>query len=273
MAEVVLVALHRLETAAEMLDAAECLAHLIGGARITALAVREPVHVSALGAESLTYEADALLAAKDREHRRMAVLKQAFERWVADRPSSTIAVRWVEVEGNAATIMEERGNRADIVVISRPQEEDGASMRQAVRAALFATERPVLMLPPDPPVRFGRCVAIAWKDDPRMLKALIPALRLLARAEQVHVVIGVREGAARPVVPLVFREHDIRADLHVLPIGSGSFGEMLLEKVHQLGADLLVMGAYAHSPVREAILGGVTRYMLDHADLPVLMRH
>jgi nucleotide-binding universal stress UspA family protein len=74
-------------------------------------------------------------------------------------------------------------------------------------------------------------------------------------------------------MPLVFREHDIRADLHVLPIGSGSFGEVLLEKVHQLGADLLVMGAYAHSPVREAILGGVTRSMLSRADLPVLMRH
>jgi nucleotide-binding universal stress UspA family protein len=43
--------------------------------------------------------------------------------------------------------------------------------------------------------------------------------------------------------------------------------------VHALGADMLVMGAYAHSPLREMIFGGVTRYMLDHADLPVLMRH
>jgi hypothetical protein len=46
-----------------------------------------------------------------------------------------------------------------------------------------------------------------------------------------------------------------------------------LTKAHELGADMLVMGAYAHSPLREALLGGVTRHMLAHADLTVLMRH
>jgi nucleotide-binding universal stress UspA family protein len=59
----------------------------------------------------------------------------------------------------------------------------------------------------------------------------------------------------------------------VLPIGSEPFGETLLRKVRELGADMLVMGAYAHSPLRELILGGVTRYVLEHADVPVLMRH
>jgi nucleotide-binding universal stress UspA family protein len=273
MAEVILVLLHRPETAAGMLDGAECLTDLLGGARITALAIREPVHLSPLAAGSVTYEADLLLAAKAGEQERIAALQQAFERWVAGRPAADGTARWVAAEGNAATIIEARGSRADIVLVARPQEEDGAAMRHAVRAALFATERPVLLLPPGPPARFGRHVAIAWKDDQRMLKALLPALRLLGRAERIEVLIGVRQGAAPALMPLVLREHDIRADLTVLPIGSGSFGEALLAKVHQLGADMLVMGAYAHSAVREAILGGVTRYMLSRADLPVLMRH
>jgi len=59
----------------------------------------------------------------------------------------------------------------------------------------------------------------------------------------------------------------------VLPIGPGPFGQALLDKARELGADMLVMGAYVHSPLREALLGGVTRHMLAHADLPVLMRH
>ena len=50
-------------------------------------------------------------------------------------------------------------------------------------------------------------------------------------------------------------------------------GAQLLKLAHELGADLLVMGAYAHGEWREALLGGVTRYVLDHAGLPVLMRH
>ena len=54
---------------------------------------------------------------------------------------------------------------------------------------------------------------------------------------------------------------------------AGRSAQALLDTAHRLSADLLVMGAYAHSPLRELILGGVTQYMLDHADLPVFMRH
>jgi nucleotide-binding universal stress UspA family protein len=74
-------------------------------------------------------------------------------------------------------------------------------------------------------------------------------------------------------VPEVLTEHGVEAELHVLPLGSGVFGEALLAKAHELGADLLVLGAYLHSPLRGFLLGGVTRFMLGHADLPVLMRH
>jgi nucleotide-binding universal stress UspA family protein len=74
-------------------------------------------------------------------------------------------------------------------------------------------------------------------------------------------------------MPRVLLEHGIAAELHRLPIGSEPFGQTLLGAVHRVSADVLVMGAYAHSPLRELILGGVTRYMLDYADLPVFMRH
>ena len=49
------------------------------------------------------------------------------------------------------------------------------------------------------------------------------------------------------------------------------FGEALLAKAHELGADMLVLGAYQHKPLREFLLGGVTRHMLTHADLPMLL--
>ena len=50
-------------------------------------------------------------------------------------------------------------------------------------------------------------------------------------------------------------------------------GEVLLAKARELGADLLVMGAYSHTRLRERILGGVTKYVLEHADIPVLAFH
>ena len=57
----------------------------------------------------------------------------------------------------------------------------------------------------------------------------------------------------------MFREHGIAAQMDVLPIGDGAFGQALLDKAHELGADLLVTGAYHHSPLREMFFGGVTR--------------
>jgi nucleotide-binding universal stress UspA family protein len=129
------------------------------------------------------------------------------------------------------------------------------------------------MVPPGPAVPFGECVTIAWRDDKRTIRSVLAALRLLSRAREVHVLAGVRAGQPAPGLPEILAEHGIEATLHVLEVGAGVFGEQLLAKAHALGTDLLVMGAYTHSPWRQLVLGGVTRHMLAHADLPILMRH
>ena len=92
---------------------------------------------------------------------------------------------------------------------------------------------------------------------------------LLAKAQAVHVLCA---KAGEAVVPAILEEHGIPAQAHAVE-GHGPVGEQLLRKAHELGADLIVMGAYAHGEWREALLGGVTRTMLEHADLPILMRH
>ena len=273
MADVILVALTRPETAATLLDAAWRLASLIGNAAINVLAPRDPIQVSALAAEMLMNEADSVVALQEHEHERIMALKTAFDRWTADSPDGARMAHWIEASGGAAAMIGERGSRADIIVAAQPDEGDRLA-RQTFNAALFGTGRPVLMVPPGwSSTVIGRCVAIAWRDEKRAVSALIPALRYLTHPEQVHLLMGVREGAEPPTTPRILLEHGIRAELHVLPIGSQPFGQTLLDKTQQLSADLLVMGAYAHSPLRELILGGVTRYMLTHADLPVLMRH
>ncbi len=93
---------------------------------------------------------------------------------------------------------------------------------------------------------------------------------ILAKAEAVHVL---RARVDEAVVPAILEEHGILAQAHAVPRHDGPVGAQLLKFAHELGADLLVMGAYAHGEWREALPGGVTRYMLGHADLPVLMRH
>jgi len=271
MRAVILVVLERPEVAAALLNAASCLAELADGARINVLSVHEPPPTAPLRAEMLMEEAAADLAAD--QPSRAAALKTLFDAWIAGDSAAGAAAHWVAAEGSAAGIVEERGRRADFVVVAQPAADEDRTARRAFHAALFQTERPVLVVPAGSHGRFGRRVAIAWRDDEPTIKAVLPTLNLLARAEQIHLITGTREAAARPSIPKALTEHGIGAELHVLRIGSGPFGKDLLTKAHDVGADMLIMGAYAHSPLRELILGGVTSYMLAHADLKLLMRH
>ncbi len=276
MPQTILVLLRRPDEAEPLLGVGASLAANMGGARINALAVRETVQTALVGAAALVGRAEALLMARDDERRRVAVLHASFDDWSAAAGQYARDAHWFEAEGDTTDIVAEWGRRADVIVTGRPHPEDRLG-RQAFRVALLGTDRPILMVPPRATAAgaaaFGRCIAIAWRDEKQSLRVVLPALRCLKGAEQLHVLMGVRNGRQRPSLPSVFAEHGLTARLHVLAAGPEPFGQMLLETVHRLSADLLIMGAYAHSPLGELILGGVTRHVLDHGDMPVLMRH
>jgi nucleotide-binding universal stress UspA family protein len=259
------------------LSAARTLAGLMGGARINVLAVRLPPEATIMPTEEILSRHRAT-EIRDREQARVARLHAAFEAWVPSARTPGVAIDWADIEGLADSLVGEWGRRSDYIVLNRPGSHDGAAERLELHAALFDTDRPVLVVPPGrssaaAAVSFGECVAIAWRDDRRTIRSVLAAMRLLARAREVHVLAGVREGAPAPALPDILAEHGIAARLHVLPVGNGVFGETVLAQAHALGADLLAMGAYTHNPWRELLLGGVTRHMLAHADLPLLMRH
>jgi nucleotide-binding universal stress UspA family protein len=262
MSEVILVIVSRTDTATVLLDAAAQLASLIGEtARINALAPHEETHAQALSHGASPGPTGGI------------TLRSAFEAWAARVGRTSANARWYETERMTLEVIAERGARSDFVVAELPQGGD-ASARGVLRAALFGTGRPVLVVPAKQMFKpFGRRIAIAWRNDKQVARAVIPVLRWLSAADGVHVLAGLQPGAVAPEMPRVFLEHGIDAELHRLPLGSRPFGQVLLDEVHALGADLLVMGAYAHSPLRELILGGTTRYILEHTDVPVLMRH
>jgi nucleotide-binding universal stress UspA family protein len=273
MSNVILVVVDHPDLASALLAAAGRLAELAGPARINVLAIRVPPIETVMPTEEILSE-NAELRIRAEEQKRVDSLKSLFDAWAGAVQSPTVSPCWHDVEGRANVIAGEWGRRSDMIVVSRTRPQSPQIERQTIQAAVFDTDRPVLVVPPDlPSAAFGKRVAIAWRDDPRTLKAVLVALRCLGGAEHIAVLAGIRDGAPPAQLPKVLEEHGMHADLHVLPIGPGPFGQALLDKVDAVGADLLVMGAYAHSPLQEFVLGGVTRYMLTHAGLPVLMRH
>jgi hypothetical protein len=265
---VILVVLDHPEETCGLLTAASCLADLIGGAVINALIVRTLPQATITTEEILTEQRETYIRAQ--EQLRAAAITEAFRDW--SRSAISVA-RISDVEAVAAEAVAERGPGADFVVIGQPVRRHYGTSAQAISSALFETDRPVLVVPPRYTKDFGRSIAVAWRDDNRTIRAVLATMRCLGHVERLFVLAGQRDGAARPQMPEILLEHRVPAELSVLPIGRHAFGVALLGKAHELGADMIAMGAYARDPVRRLVLGGLTKYMLANSDLPLLMRH
>lgn len=268
---VVLAILDRPETTHAVLSVADRLLALAGSGRIDAVALMSQPAAALLPTEEV--------ATRDRAETadgsaRIAAMRAAFDEWTKRAEVRGLAAGWTEVEGPPGEIVTEHGRRADAVVLCRPGDRDDALGGEALHAALFNAGCPVLVVPTvGARTDFGQVVAIAWKEGERAAKAVQSAMPWLRQAKRVLVLQG-EEGGAVSAAPLpVLAEHGIASAVVPVSAQGEALGAALLAAAHAAGADLLVMGAFAHGELRERVLGGVTRYMLGHADLPLLIRH
>jgi hypothetical protein len=271
MSEVLLVCLSEPTTALQLLQAAQTIADDLRNAHIEVLVVRIPPEATIMPTEEILSKGDRA-AIRNAETARAAQLRHIYDAWFAQLASKDARAEWIDVEGLPGKEISARGARADLVIIDRLPEPINQFAKDALNAALFDCGRPVLVIPPVPVATLGKHVAIAWKDDSRAIKAVIPAMRYFGAAE-ISVLVGYRGDVVPNAIPAPISERGVLAKLYPIAIDSDPFGQALLAKAREIGADLLVMGAYVHSPLREMIFGGVTRYVLHHAELPVLMRH
>ncbi len=161
----------------------------------------------------------------------------------------------------------------DLVVMGRDQERPA----EHIKSIVMLSGRPVLLAPPRPAMTVGRHVAIAWKAGAESARAATATTALLTKAERVTILAVAEQDddvarLAAEDLAASLGWHGIRAEVRVQP-ANGPTGPMLQKMALESGADLLVMGAYGHSRLREYILGGVTEAMIAACSLPVLLFH
>jgi nucleotide-binding universal stress UspA family protein len=187
---------------------------------------------------------------------------------------ATLAFR--EEEGREDEVAAKLARLHDLTVLARVERQAGAPAAVTLESVLLHSGRPVLVAPSEPVRGIGQKIVVAWNGKMQAARALAASLPFLARAETVTVVTVVESHTpGRPAdVVRYLSWHGIRAEPVEVPAGGpGKVGQILLDHVTRSGADLLVMGAYGHSRLKEMILGGATREVLGHALLPVLMAH
>lgn len=162
---------------------------------------------------------------------------------------------------------------ADLIVVGQ-QNDDPDPLSVAPGPILMESGRPVLVVPPDiDRLRAGR-VVVAWKDTVEARRAISGALDIIRHADAVFVVtVGdPSRGAGAEEVSAHLARHGAAVTTHDLQDRKGA-AEELLDFSRRQDADLLVMGAYGHSRLREWAFGGVTRDILRRSPLCCLMAH
>lgn len=197
-----------------------------------------------------------------------------------DRPPAAegVSAAWHEETGKESLVVALRGRLTDLTVVRRPLEASPAP--DTLESALMETGKPVLILPlkDDGGARqsVGRRVAIGWNGSTVAAKAVAAARHFLITAEKVTALsLQEEKDQHLSVADLIdhLAWHGVEADTRRFEARSSHVGEALLNEARALDADLLVLGGYGTSMTRELILGGVTRTMLAHAEIPLLMVH
>ena len=174
-----------------------------------------------------------------------------------------------------------RARFSDLVIQSRPYGRAALPTQEAVvEAALFDGNSAVLVLPDGPaPQRFARKITVAWNQSNEALNAIRRALPLLKAADEVSVVV-VNPPVHSPersdpggMLTQMLARHGVRCQVVVLAKTLPRVSDVLMRYMTDNASDLLVMGAYGHSRLREAILGGATRNVLENTEFPVFLAH
>ena len=176
----------------------------------------------------------------------------------------------------AASVVAAAGDKADLIVIGRAAHNEPGDGKAAIEAALFKSKAPVLLVPETPPASIGRHIAVAWKASETAERAILAAAPLLRAAGRVTILIGEEPDGERPLpddLVAMFAAAGRAPIPHHFQLGGLSAGVALLGEAHRIGADALVMGAYARRRFLEILIGGATRDVLAQADMPVFLHH
>jgi nucleotide-binding universal stress UspA family protein len=175
--------------------------------------------------------------------------------------------------GSADEVVAREGRLADLIVLPKPKHDPSMI---TLEAAMLGTARPLLMAPPSVPARIGSTVAIAWNGGIESARAVSAAMPFLVQADAVHVLTAetsATRGEEADQLTDYLAWHGVQVRTSRFKSLGAPVGATLLNRAGELGADLLVMGGYGHSRMRELILGGVTRHVLAYAEMPILLAH
>ncbi len=187
-----------------------------------------------------------------------------------------VAYDWIQTTGFLSPSVREAAGLADLIVLNRDIKDAYPDMEEVATEVLIKSGRPILAVPRacqrfD---AFGHAM-IAWDGSVEAEKALRAAVPLLQLASTVTIVVCEDSSIKTPVeeAAAYLSRHGVKPVVHPIGYAMDIPSTILLEQIEANGAAYLVMGGFGRSPFIEAVLGGVTRRMLQESPVPLFLAH
>jgi nucleotide-binding universal stress UspA family protein len=225
-------------------------------------------------------------ALEDEHRQRLGQARTTFEAACRERHVMTLdrppddgrvgaSAHWREIIGMTEGVMAEGVRTCDAIVFPSLARQNYVPLTVSLETALLEGGRPLLIAPSGGLKAPPRRLAIAWNGKVEATRAVAMALPLLHRAEEVQILTA-GDGAADALHSRTLQDylcwHGIRAVARHVPDG-GNVAAALRRACAEADVELLIMGGYGHSRLRQLVLGGVTRDLLDQDELGLLMAH
>ena len=177
-------------------------------------------------------------------------------------------------------LMSQTAKFCDLAVFPRPFGTDRTETDEKItESTLLTSDCPILIIPSDDMGHRETRAVIAWDGGVQSLRAVRLALPLLREASQVDVVIitntrrVTREAEVSSDIATFLARHRIKVEVNIIAKTSSKISDIIRSHALDVGANLIVMGGYGHTPLREFFFGGPTRDMLQDSKVPVFMAH
>lgn len=222
---------------------------------------------------------DAWLQERQADMDRLQKCAATATTFLASNPVSSDISSEYQEEAWADEAIGRRARYSDLLLLGPALSSQPLLKSKALEGGLFSSGKPLLLVPEGAAASLKpKRVMIAWDSRLEASNAVSRAIELMSTAENVHVVLvdpiegdggqGAEPGAD---IATYLARHGVKVTVDRLSSQGRSVADTLRQHTVDMAADLLVMGAYGHSRLRERIFGGVTRSMVEAPPLPVFL--
>jgi nucleotide-binding universal stress UspA family protein len=260
---------------ADVVNAAEFCRRIQAHLSILVVAFAAPPPIG----EYAAMVSEAWLEQRQEDARRLMARQTSMQQLLARQDlSGDVSIEYPEA-AYADEAIGRRARYADVTYVGHEILANARLKSKIVEGALFASGRPVLIVPEGMEASpMPRKIVVGWDARVEAARAIREALDLIKGADEIRLVLvdpmesetahGAEPGADAAAY---LARHGIKVFVDRLPLEGHSVAQVLSRHAGDVGAELIVMGGYGHSRLRERIFGGVTRAMIDAPHIPVLL--